>query len=272
MHDLRKRAVLPILRWISPKVAASVTHSIVRLLPEAKWYPATFHITKRLTGISELLAGEVPLRAQWKLHFWLKHLFSYNRPFPIPIRPVGADALFQARAHSSGTVLVSVHLPLTHLVTRCLVEIGYPPDAVVTSGISIKPGKFPVGGRSEELTALAAQSGSVLLEARSILRRGGFVAALIDTEMGAPLNPNILRFVGTVGARLVFALTEIQKSGEVFVRFHCPPDPFCRSKEGIFSNIEFLRERVALLLRAKSLAQSEFSIHPSAEPVSHEYR
>jgi hypothetical protein len=268
IQALQKRVVRPVLHWVSPKIAFALTHSIMHLLPESEWYQATFRITRFMAFISKPFSHGEPYRAEWMLYFWLKHLIESNRPFPIPTRAVGVEAILEARANSSGFVMVSVHMPLAHLALRSLVEMGFPPDAVLANKAALRDGKFPVGGRAEGVPGLAAGSGMVLVKARSILRRGGSVAALIDVELGTPLDPSILRLVGAMGARLLFALTEVQKNGEVLTRFYIPPDPFCRTTDGVKSNIAFLKAKVLELLNQATDPQSECLLRPPAESVS----
>jgi hypothetical protein len=221
----RKGAML-ILRWISPKVAFCGTYFIVHVFPETQWYMATLRITRLLTAIAEFFAGRAPLRAEWMLHVWLRRI---SRPFPIPTRTAGTEALIEARTAPNGIALVSLHMPFFDLILRSLFELGCPPDAVISSMSQILDGKFRVGGMAESSPAIASQDRLVLLKAVRILQRGGMVAALMDA--GNTLNPNILRLVGLVGARLLFYVSEMQENGEILFRF-LPPRSVLRNPGG----------------------------------------
>jgi hypothetical protein len=250
-----------ILRCISPKIAFYGTHFIAHVFPETEWYMATLRITRLLTVIAEPFAGRAPLRAEWMLHIWLRCI---SRPFPIPTRTAGTEALIEARTNPNGMALVSLHVPFFDLILRPLFELGCPPDAVISSVSQILDGKFRVGGMAESSPALAAQDPNVLLKARRILQRGGMVAALIDANNR--LNPNILRLVGSVGARLLFYVSEMQENGEILFRFLPPPDPFCRTPEGILSNIEYLRAKVLGISQSSSQPDAaEHSLDAHAE-------
>jgi len=254
---LQQRVVFPFLRRLSPRFNLLAAHLIARLLPESKWYTAAFQITRFVTAISVPMTGGAPYRANWMLHYWLKHLFCYNRPFPIPIRAVGAEAIFEARANSKGMVVAAVHVPLTILAVRTLVDLKCPPDAVLAGAGGIIDGKFWAGGMAERLPGLDVANRIVLVKVRNILRRGGVVVGMIDTQLGGSLNGNLLRLLRPLGARLVFMYAELQKNGEILVRFYTPPDPFCCSEEGVLSNLEFIRAKVDEILNPGSRQRSE---------------
>ncbi len=247
---------------MSPNLHLVATYLISRLLSEKRWYPVSLKSTRILTSLIRPWLGETPDRSLWMLDYWLKNLFSYERPFHIPICTLGEEAIFAAKENPGGTAVISVHLPLAILVLRSLVDIGCAPTAVLSHGGYLRGGKFPVGA-GEGLPGLTPGP-TVLVRARSVLRRGGLVAAMIDTQLGAPLNTNMLDLLGSVGARAVFALAWLQADGEIVVEYYNPPDPFCTSKEGILSNIEFFRGKVKEHQLAHCELQSETARQPPA--------
>jgi len=189
-----------------------------------------------------------PHRAEWLLYGWLKQFLQYDHPFPIPVRTLGEEVIKEARTNPRGMVTVSVHLPLGIFIVRSLMELDCTPDAVIAAGHSLKHGMFPIWGKVTALQGLTPD-GNVLVKARSILRRGGSIGAMIDHDLGAPINANLLHLLGSIGGRLVFALAELQPSGELLVQFYDPPDPFCRCREGISKNLEFIQQKVDDILR-----------------------
>lgn len=251
LQSLRSRVALPFLRKITPKIRHFAVGTIAHLLSDSQWYAAAFKITRFLTASVTPFVGESAHRDSWMLHFWVRDLLRYKRHFPIPIRGIGVEAVFEAKTNPKGMVVVSVHLPLANLVLRYLEEVGCRPDAVLAHGDLLIDGRLNLGGTVEGVPGLATD-GNVLLRVRNILRRGGVVAGMIDTELGAPLNTNMLCLVGSVGARLVFSLAELGKDGEIVARFYTPPDPFCKSSEGILSNVEFFQARLDNLLQSHS--------------------
>jgi hypothetical protein len=183
----------------------------------------------------------------WLMHTWLKHFPDFERPFPIPIRVEGAEALAEAKTNPHGMGVFSVHLPLTNLTLTTLLDLGYPPDAAVSHPDGLKDGLLPVWGRGVGYPALAT-SRNVLFGARAILRAGGMVAGLLDTNLGAPLNGNMLHLLGRFGARAVFAIPMLDKDCVVVLRFYTPPDPFCKTPESITANLAFLQNKMDELL------------------------
>jgi hypothetical protein len=244
------RALQPSFRRISPTFASIVTRSISLLLPASLWYSAAFRTTRILTTLTRPVIGWTPQRTSWLLYGWLKQFLRYERRFPIPIRSIGGEIIQEARTNPKGMVMVSVHLPLAIFISRTLLELDCPPDAIVASGELLKNGMFPIWGTVNEVPGLAADR-NVLIKTRSILRRGGSIAAMIDTQVGGSIEVNLLRLLGSVGARLVLALAELQSSGEILVQFYNPPDPFCSSDEGIMKNVEFFEQKIdEILLRS----------------------
>jgi lauroyl/myristoyl acyltransferase len=186
--------------------------------------------------------------AAWAMNTWLIQLAALDRAFPIRIRSVGADAVHEAKTNAQGMVICSVHLPLINLILRPLVDLGLPPTAVVADQAALVEGKSALWGTLDGLPGLATDA-NVLLKVRNILRRGGSVAALIDTNLGDNLNPNMFRLVRSVGARVVFALAELLPSGEIQIEYFAPPDPFCRSNESVLANLQVLQSKIDHVLK-----------------------
>jgi hypothetical protein len=209
------------------------------MLPERQWYSAAFGMMRILTTLTRPVIDWTPHRKSWFLDGLLKMFLRFERPFPIPLRTVDEQVIYEARTNPRGIVVMTVHMPLNFFVARALAEMDCPPDAVIAGKDWINHGTFPIWGKVNVLAGLGVD-GNVLIKTRSILRRGGSVAAMIDTPLGT-INANLLRLVGKIGARIVFALVELEATGDFAVRFHRPPQPFCSSNEGILENLEFLQ-------------------------------
>jgi hypothetical protein len=187
----------------------------------------------------------------WLMQSTLRHLVALGRPFPIPTSDKNLEVFLEARKNPNGIVLCSVHLPFIRLVFRHLVELGVPPTAVVADEGALTNGALPVWGLAESIPGFIANR-SVLVKVRNILRRGGVIATLIDTNLGDPVHCNIFRLIQSTGARLVFVVTELQPDGVIMVEFFAPPDPFCLSDESVLSNVLALQSRTARILRLPS--------------------
>jgi hypothetical protein len=75
-----------------------------------------------------------------------------------------------------------------------------------------------------------------------------------------PIHTNIFRIVRLIGARVVFAIAELQPSGEILVEYFEPPDPFLTREESIAMNLEVLAIRKALVLHS--------SVQPPTVPLT----
>lgn len=247
------------LREISQRYFFLVTRLIAFVFPPRHWYRALFAVCRLQHHLLRPLLLLPPYRGDpkrrvgltWLVESSLLHLLSLGRPFPIPMRQRGLQWIREARTSPKGVVLCSVHLPFARIILRLLVESGLPPTAVVAHETAIVDGEFPVWGTTEKLPGLVSDR-DVLLKARTILRKGGFVAALIDSNLGNQPNRNVFRLIRSVGARLVFFVTELQPDGTILIDILQPPDPFCESDESVLSNIAFMQERVDRVLRLPS--------------------
>jgi hypothetical protein len=100
----------------------------------------------------------------------------------------------------------------------------------------------PVWGLSDGIPALVPNR-DVWLRARTILREGGSIAALVDRGLSNPIHPNTFGFIRAAGARAVFAIVELQPDGEILVDFFDPPDPYFKTDESIALSLELLTSR-----------------------------
>jgi len=259
-----------ILRYHSSKLFYVSGRCIAFVFPERLWYPAALCICRLQTFILRPLIALSPYRkdprrhiiVSWLLNSWLRQLSNLGRPFPIPIRIEGDEAIREAFRDPHGTIICSVHLPLVHLILRSLVEMNLRPAAVIAGETEMRNQKIRVWGIKAELPGIVSGS-HVLLRARRELCRGGAVFALVDTDLGDSLRPNIFRLIRIAEARAVFAIPELLPSGEILVRYSVPPDPFCLSDLSILSNVQALAYGIDRVFKAPLEPQK--SPEPAAE-------
>ena len=182
----------------------------------------------------------------WVMNSWLQPLTRSRRVFPIPIRSHGNEVVLRASKNRNGMLICSVHLPLVNSILRPLVDMDCPPTAVV-SGDAIGNGKSPVWGLNQGIPVIAPDK-NALLRAKTILRKGGSVAALIDPGLGDAYNQNIFRLIGHIGAEVVFATAELQGSGDIVVEYFAPPDPLCSNDVSIVENLQVLKAKIECVL------------------------
>jgi len=260
-----------LLRRFLDRVASIIAQSIGSLLPTPEWYTATVQVIRLLAPVCRLLIGSTRFRndprrgmiESWLISTILQRIDAFEKPFPVPIKTTGTEELFEAWNHPHGVVICSVHLPLWNLILRSLVDLNCPPSAVVAGTKAIWAGMFHPWGSVLRLPALVANK-NVYIKARGVLRHGGSVATMMD--LGAPLNLNLnlLRLIGTLGARVIFATVELGDGGDVLVQFSSPPDPFCRTEESIRSNIEFFKSKIDYVLHPRGRTPAEVKEPPYA--------
>lgn len=251
------RSELFFRRQLSPWFFYCATRFIAFVVPERLWYPTVFLISRLQALLLGAVIGLTPYRRDarrrmilgWLMHAWLRELVVFGRPFPIPLRTKGKEAVLEAAANPNGMVICSVHLPLVNLILRGLVDMGRAPTAVVSGMTVLRNGESPLWGMREGLPVINTD-GYVLNKVRHVLQRGGSVFALVDTSQYRSLNPNMLRLVRAVRGQVVFAITELQENGDIQVEFFAPPDPFCSSEMTIEDNLTALRTRIDGVLQS----------------------
>src|ERR1700745_4404587 len=105
-------------RQHSPKFFHFFARLVVLVLPARLWYPSIFRISRLQAFILRVLIGVSPYRTDrrrtillsWLMNSWLQALSTLERPFPIPIRVKGEEAITRAAGHPHGMAICSVHL------------------------------------------------------------------------------------------------------------------------------------------------------------------
>ena len=221
------------------------------LVPARHWYAVSLALSSLIARAGRLRGKSGPwnnsvLRAQLLARL-LRPLTRAGRAFPIPSTVTGLDVLDESR-NPNGVVLCSIHLPLARVPVKTIMESGYPLKAALAAN-ALPGGTIRIPGSAERLPAFKVLPVG-LVKARTALRKGDWIAALIDTaDSDVRYCRNLLRFTGRVGARAVFFFSELQADGRIEVRFVCPPDPWCSTESGIERNIQALNGEVQRILR-----------------------
>lgn len=217
-----------VVRWCVANLYRLTANLIVHGLPARSWYSTVFLTTRVQIGILHPLAllGLYPYRrdiTNWMLRRkiimarimdnWLRPIAAFRRPFPIPIQVRGAAAIQALSGQETGLILCSIHNFLADVALRAVAEtIGS--KLTVISRLPNPEKGYPLWGLNRTIAAIHP-GGSVLLKARSILRRGGSVVVLLDRSIGTTLEPNILRLAHAVEAPIEFGIPELQIDGTI---------------------------------------------------------
>jgi len=195
----------------------------------------------------------------WVMNSWLQPLTRSHLVFPIPIRSRGNEVVLRASKNRNGMLICSAHLPLINSILRPLVDMDCTPTAVV-SGAAQENEQSPVWGLDRGIPVIEPDK-NVLLRAKTILRRGGSVAALIDPGLGEAFNQNIFRLIRHIGAEVVFATAELQGNGDILVEYFAPPDPRCSNDVSVSQNLEALRARIESILVLPTTRTTDQATH-----------
>ncbi|HYP12421.1 MAG TPA: hypothetical protein VEQ63_00735 [Bryobacteraceae bacterium] len=221
------------------------------VVPPRFWYPAMLHLSGVLGPIHKLCSKKRYATAIHKAHLLQRFLALSTRtriPFPIEWEASGTD-LLASGDDSKGLILCSAHIPLVRMTLTAAVTLQAPVSAV----FMVHPpqdGQIAVLGTDVTLPAVAAGP-AVLLKARRMLDSGGWVMLLVDHYTGGDYSPNVFRFAGRMGARVVFFFVELQANGTVAIRFVSPPDPWCATDQGIEANLAALHAGIQNVLRTR---------------------
>jgi hypothetical protein len=221
------------------------------LVPATRWYSVSLALSSAMARAGGVRGNGGPwnnsvLHAQLLARL-LSLLTRAGHPFPIRSTSMGLNVLSESR-QPNGVVLCSVHLPLTRVAVKTIIDSGYPLKAALAADL-LPEGSIRIPGSAERLTALKVLPAG-LVKARTALRNGGWIAALIDSsDSDVRYCRNLLRFTARVGARAVFFFSELKPDGRIEVRFVRPPDPWCSTESGIERNIQALNGEVEQILK-----------------------
>lgn len=228
---------------------------LVALLPRHLWYPALWRISRvqavliwpilQFTSYRTDQRRSVPV--PWVLKHWISRLISAKGQFPIPIRVTGSELIHNLIRNPTGAAVCSGHVPLLDPCLQALMDMGCPPAGVIAMPDGLIDLRFPVW--SKPALPGIPSGPAVLLKVRTVLRNGGFIAALVDLDFGKAYSPNLLRLIRLTGAKVVFVIPELRPNGDIEVEFFLPPDPSCQTEQSIRQNLQVLQSRVDRVLR-----------------------
>ncbi len=181
------------------------------------------------------------------MHRLLDTLAEGGRRFPIPTRIEGLEILEAASAGSEGFVCCTAHVPLVKLFIPVVRQVLRPDaELVVTVKYANPDGCIDVWNDAP-LRAIEIDSG-VLLQTRSLLRRGGCLLMLADKEQGEYISSNIFRFVGKVKSKIIMGFPHLLPDGYVLLQIVEAPAPECRNEVEIRANLDFIAQNVRAIL------------------------
>ncbi len=236
---------------LSTYLAKFIVWIAVFVTPTKYWYSIAYNIANIFSTISRKA-----LWSNWSIKFQraqrLNRLLSFftrsGRPFDIPLKITGLELLDNT---TNGVAICSVHLPLIKVGIRAILDSGFQIDAMIAAKSS-PDGKMAFWGTNKRVPIIPTINASVLIKTRSILKNNGCTTLMIDTHFGRPLSPNMLRFCGKTGTKVVFLLAELLDDHSVAIQLIAPPFPYCEDEDKVFKNLtELDRLRSEILTRYK---------------------
>ncbi len=234
---------------ISSHFAKFFVWVVVITLPAKYWYRIAYYVSHFFGLISrQALLGKLSVQYQraYRLNRLLSLFTRSGKAFDIPIKITGLELLHSTQ---NGLAICSVHLPLIKVGIRAILDSGFEIDAMI-AGMTGSDGKMAFWGTTKRVKTIASAEANVLIKARSVLKENGSISLMIDTNLGNPLSPNMLRFCGKVGAKVVFLLAELADDHSVVVHLVSPPYPYCEDDNQVNENLNALAElRDDILIR-----------------------
>ncbi len=220
-----------------------------RLRPAERWYWDMLFVARFLARAMRKARPGIfdPSLEARLMHRFLDILAVGNRRFPIPTRVEGAEIFAEAAATGEGFVCCTAHVPLVKLfIPEVRKMIGPGREVRVTVKYANADGCIDMWN-DNPLPAIETGPG-VLLQTRSLLRRGGCLLMLADKEQGEFISSNIFRFVGKVKSRVIMGFPYLLPDGYVLLRVVVAPSPECRNEVEIRSNLDFIAQNVRSIL------------------------
>ncbi|SOD01775.1 hypothetical protein SAMN05216486_10155 [bacterium JGI 053] len=190
------------------------------------------------------------------LHLLLRCMTASGTAFDVPLRLEGEEILEAALSSGRGTVIVAPHALLSRLLLRHLYDRGHWPTII--GGMN----GIPLAGTRVVMPTVHPAS-NVLLLARTRLRQGGIVCAMVDRLGSKGTGKNMVTFPSPVGdvhlsdsifrlavrcnAQVIFTLARAEPGG-TRQWISAPRSGSAGSPEAIAADfVAFLREHTAYL-------------------------
>lgn len=237
-----------LLRGVGRRIYPFGVAVVCVLVPRRRWYGVLFRVSGWLAWAVRCVRPERDRTLHARILDQLLILMTLRGGgFPIPVRSVGKDLLEELAGEAirkQGVVFCSGHLPLVRLFLKEIVECRRFRLVAISAAPESEDGAVVIPG-GEEMLPLMVPDGRALIRARSVLRSGGALAALLDGSMcQPPISTNVMQVVRRVGARILMGTCELEKDGTILLRFLNPPAPKCETDAGIEENARFLSEQI----------------------------
>ncbi|WP_461133922.1 hypothetical protein [Spirosoma lituiforme] len=199
--------------------------TITRIFPQSKWYRIAYVVSGILakgTGMLTFMRkpkkykDTVAIDHAFKLNHFLSVMTQGGKPFPIPTFAQGIELFRKPRPN--GVVLCSTHIPLSKVAARHLIEHNFMPTIALAADPTLI-NCISIWGITEKVPAVRTGS-HVLQKAKTVLKEGGSVVALVDKTLGEVYSPNIFRLAEKINADIIFFDAALQPDGIIKVRFH----------------------------------------------------
>jgi hypothetical protein len=223
--------------------------AVTAVRPPERWYWDTRRLALLLAGGMRLVRPGIfdPSLEARLMHRFLDILSLRGRHFPVPTRVEGLEILEAAAAGPGGFVCCGAHVPLVKLFVPTIRKALRPgTELVATVKYAQADGHVDIWNDAP-LRAIETGHG-VLLQTRSLLRRGGCLLMLADKEQGEYISSNIFRFVGKVKSRVIMCFPHLQPDGVVLLQIVEAPAPECRNEVEIRANLDFIAQNVRAIL------------------------
>jgi hypothetical protein len=242
-QKIRERRVIAV-GFVLACMARAVT-----VRPVERWYWDVRFVALLLARAMRLARPGVfdPSLEARLMHRFLDVISETGRRYPIPTRVEGLEILQAAAAGHDGFVCCTAHVPLVKLfipVVRKALRPGV--ELVVTVKYANPEGCVDLWD-DDPLPAIEIGHG-VLIQTRSLLRRGGCLLMLADKEQGEYISSNIFRFVGKVKSRIIMGFPHLLDDGTILLQIMEAPGPECRNEAEIRANLDFIAQNVRAIL------------------------
>ncbi len=251
LRKLRARLKQKLRDWriVGVGFALACMARVVTLRSTDHWYHDLYRVARTLASAMRVARPgffDPSLEARL-MHRFLDVLSKRGIRFPIPTRTQGLEILEAAAASKQGFICCTAHVPLVKLfipVVRAALGPGV--ELVITVNFANPEGHIDLWN-DDPLPAIETSNG-VLLQTRSLLRRGGCMIMLADKEQGEYLSSNIFRFVGKVKSRIIMGFPHLLEDGTVLLNIVEAPAPECRNEVEIRANLDFIAQNVRAIL------------------------